>query len=49
MGILANPSSGFSIPLEWALYIKGLLLGLRDMNDDTLALGLVEDYEEERF
>jgi hypothetical protein len=48
MGILANPSSGFSIPLEWACWIKGLLLGLKDTNDDTLALG-VEDYEEERF
>lgn len=40
-------SNGFSIPLEWALWIKGLLLGLKDWNGDTLALGVIENYREE--
>jgi polynucleotide 5'-hydroxyl-kinase GRC3/NOL9 len=41
-------SNGFSIPLEGALWIIGLLLGLKDLNDDTLALGVIENYVEER-
>jgi len=40
-------SSGFAIPLEWALSIKGVLLGFKDMNDETLALGVIENYVEE--
>lgn len=40
-------SNGFSIPLEWALSIKGLLLGCKDMYDNTLALGVIENYVDE--
>jgi len=39
-------ANGFSIPEDWALSIKGLLLGLLDSYEDTVALGLIEDYEE---
>jgi hypothetical protein len=41
-------SKGFFIPLDWALWIKGFLSGLKDANDDALALGLIEKYVEER-
>ena len=40
-------SEGFSIPLGRALEVKGLLLGLKDVNDETLALGVIEDFIEE--
>ena len=40
-------SNGFSMPLDWALGVKGLLLGLKDVNDETLALGVIEDFDKE--
>ena len=39
---------GEIIPLEWSLRINGLLLELNDSNDDTLALGIIKDYLEEK-
>ena len=46
----ALDSNGFPIPLEWALWIKGLILGLKNVNDDTLDLAVIENYiEEERL
>jgi len=35
---------GDSIPLDWALGINGLLIGLKDGNDETLALGVIRNY-----
>jgi polynucleotide 5'-hydroxyl-kinase GRC3/NOL9 len=40
-------SGGFSISLDRALSLKGLLLGLKDVNDETLALGVIEDFDKE--
>ena len=40
--------NGEPIPLEWALRINGLLIGLKDINDDTLALGVIRNYIEEK-
>ena len=37
-----------SIPLDWALRINGLLIGLKDSNDETLALGVIRNYFEEK-
>ena len=34
----ALDSCGFPIPKDWALQINGLLIGLKNLNDDTLAL-----------
>jgi polynucleotide 5'-hydroxyl-kinase GRC3/NOL9 len=39
---------GESIPLDWALRINGLLIGLEDGNDETLALGVIRNYLEEK-
>ena len=39
---------GEAIPLDWSLRINGLLLGLKDSNDETLALGMVKNYSEEK-
>lgn len=39
-------SSGFSIPHDWSLQINGLLIGLKDVKDDILALGVIENYME---
>jgi len=36
------------LPLDWALKINGLLIGLKDSNDETLALGLIRNYYEEK-
>jgi polynucleotide 5'-hydroxyl-kinase GRC3/NOL9 len=41
-------SSGFPIPLDWSLRINGLLIGLKDGNDETLALGVIRNYFEEK-
>jgi polynucleotide 5'-hydroxyl-kinase GRC3/NOL9 len=38
---------GFAIPLDWALWVKNLLLGLNDGNDETLALGVIEYFIDE--
>jgi polynucleotide 5'-hydroxyl-kinase GRC3/NOL9 len=39
---------GAPLPLDWALRINGLLIGLKDGNDETLALGLTKHYFEEK-
>ncbi len=39
---------GAPLPLDWALKINGLLIGLKDGNDETLALGLTKNYFEEK-
>jgi len=39
---------GDSLPLNWSLRINGLLIGLKDRSDDTLALGLIRNYVEEK-
>jgi hypothetical protein len=38
--------SGSPIPLDWALRINGILIGLKDGNDETLALALTRNYVE---
>ena len=38
--------SGSPIPLDWALRINGILIGLKDGNDETLALVLTRNYVE---
>ena len=37
---------GAPLPLDWSLRINGLLIGLKDGNDDALALGLIRNYVE---
>jgi polynucleotide 5'-hydroxyl-kinase GRC3/NOL9 len=44
-GEVLDPS-GALLPLGWALRINGLLIGLKDGNGDTLALGLIRNYFE---
>jgi polynucleotide 5'-kinase involved in rRNA processing len=39
---------GAPLPPDWALKMSSLLIGLKDENDDTLALGLLRNYSEER-
>jgi polynucleotide 5'-hydroxyl-kinase GRC3/NOL9 len=39
---------GTPLPLEWTLRINDLLVGLKDGNDETLALGLTRNYFEEK-
>jgi polynucleotide 5'-hydroxyl-kinase GRC3/NOL9 len=41
-------SNGESIPLDWSLRINGLLVGLKDSNDETLALGMLKSYIKEK-
>ena len=45
-GEVLDPS-GFFIPLDWSLRINGLLIGLKDSNDETLVLGVIRNYFEE--
>ncbi len=40
--------NGALLPLDWSLRIKGLLIGLKDENGDTLALGMLRGYLEEK-
>ena len=40
--------NGETLPLDWALKINGLLIGLKDSNDETLALGLIRNYFDEK-
>jgi polynucleotide 5'-hydroxyl-kinase GRC3/NOL9 len=40
--------NGETLPLDWALRINGLLVGLKDSNDETLALGVIRNYIEEK-
>jgi polynucleotide 5'-hydroxyl-kinase GRC3/NOL9 len=46
-GEVLDPT-GSLLPLDWSLRIHGLLIGLKDGNDDTLALGLIRNYIEEK-
>jgi len=46
-GEVIDPN-GDILPLDWALKINGLLIGLKDSNDETLALGLIKNYFEEK-
>ena len=46
-GEVLDPN-GDILPLDWALKINGLLIGLKDSNDETLALGVIRNYIEER-
>ncbi len=40
--------NGETLPLHWALRINGLLIGLKDSDDETLALGVIRNYIEEK-
>ena len=46
-GEVIDPN-GALLPMDWSLRINGLLIGLKDGNDDTLALGLIRNYVEEK-
>jgi polynucleotide 5'-hydroxyl-kinase GRC3/NOL9 len=46
-GEVLDPN-GESIPLDWALRINGLLIGLKDSDDETLALGVIRNYLAEK-
>lgn len=46
-GEVLDPN-GDVLPLDWALKINGLLIGLKDSNDETLALGLIKHFFEEK-
>lgn len=46
-GEVLDPN-GESIPLDWSLGINGLLIGLKDSSDETLALGVIRNYSEEK-
>lgn len=39
--------NGEILPIGWALKINGLLIGLKDAIDETLALGIIRNYSEE--
>jgi hypothetical protein len=39
---------GAPLPLDWALKMNSLLIGLKDENDETLALALTKHYSEEK-
>lgn len=42
-------SNGISIPLNQALHFKGLLAGLKNEREDTLSLGIIEDFIEDKM
>jgi polynucleotide 5'-hydroxyl-kinase GRC3/NOL9 len=46
-GEVLDPN-GETLPLDWALKINGLLIGLKDSNDETLALGLIKNHVVEK-
>ena len=46
-GEVIDPN-GETLPLDWALKINGLLIGLKDSNDETLALGLIKNHVVEK-
>jgi polynucleotide 5'-hydroxyl-kinase GRC3/NOL9 len=46
-GEVLDPN-GDILPTDWALKINGLLIGLKDSNDETLALGVIRNYFEEK-
>ena len=39
---------GTPLPLDWALRMNSLLIGMKDDNDDTVALGLTRNYSDEK-
>jgi polynucleotide 5'-hydroxyl-kinase GRC3/NOL9 len=39
---------GAPLPLDWALKMNSLLIGLKNEMDDTLALGLIRNYSENK-
>jgi polynucleotide 5'-kinase involved in rRNA processing len=41
-GEVIDPN-GETLPLNWALKINGLLIGLKGSDDETLALGLIKN------
>ena len=45
-GEVLDPN-GDVLPFDWALRINGLLVGLKDSNDETLALGVIRNFVEE--
>jgi polynucleotide 5'-hydroxyl-kinase GRC3/NOL9 len=46
-GEVLDPN-GEILPLDWAVKINGLLIGLKDDNDETLALGLIKNSAPEK-
>jgi polynucleotide 5'-kinase involved in rRNA processing len=46
-GEVLDPN-GDPLPTDWALKINGLLIGLKDNDDETLALGVIKNYSEEK-
>ncbi|NWG03296.1 MAG: hypothetical protein HXY44_10630 [Syntrophaceae bacterium] len=46
-GEVLDPN-GDILPIDWALKINGLLIGLKDDHDETLALGVVRNYIREK-
>ena len=46
-GEVLDPN-GAPLPLDWALKMNSLLIGLKDENDETLALGLLKNYYENK-
>jgi polynucleotide 5'-hydroxyl-kinase GRC3/NOL9 len=46
-GDVIDPN-GDILPLDWALKINGLLIGLKDADDETLSLGIIRNYLEEK-
>ena len=42
-GEVLDPN-GEILPTDWALKINGLLIGLKDRYDETLALGVIRNY-----
>jgi polynucleotide 5'-hydroxyl-kinase GRC3/NOL9 len=46
-GEVVDPN-GDSIPVDWSLRINGLLIGLKDWNDETLALAVIRNYFEDK-
>jgi polynucleotide 5'-hydroxyl-kinase GRC3/NOL9 len=46
-GEVLDPN-GETLPLDWALRINGLLIGLKDSDDETLALGVIKNYVVEK-
>jgi len=46
-GEVLDPN-GAPLPLDWALKMNSLLIGLKDGYDETLALGMIRNYFEEK-
>src|SRR4030042_247566 len=46
-GEVLDPN-GDILPFDWALRINELLIGLKDSNDETLALGIIKNYFDEK-